>query len=231
VFSIAIAGVAAFVFLRRPDVPAATALVIVACGAAGSSVPWFLGATTSDVAQGAPILLHTSLTAGVYMLMWPAAVHLALVFPAPAPILERRPRLIPAVYAVALGAYVVALVATRATSPSTLDWIGTWPRVQLAVVVPCLVLWLVLAIRGYVRAPDPVARVRSRWAALGALTSAVLGLLLFQVPELVLGRSLVPTSWIGLIALPLPLGLAIGILRDRLSISTWSSTARWSTAA
>ena len=44
----------------------------------------------------------------------------------------------------------------------------------------------------------------------------VLGLVLFQVPELVSGSSLVPASWIGLIALPLPIGLAVGILRDRL---------------
>ena len=61
-FSIAIAAVAALVFARRPDVPAATALVIVACGAAGSSVPWYLGATTSDVALGGPFLLHALLT-------------------------------------------------------------------------------------------------------------------------------------------------------------------------
>ena len=40
--------------------------------------------------------------------------------------------------------------------------------------------------------------------------------MLFQVPELVLGRSLVPASWIGLIALPLPIGLAVGIVHDRL---------------
>ena len=84
-FSIAIAAVAALVFARRPDVPAATALVIVASGAAGSSVPWYLGATTSDVALGGPFLLHALLTAGLYMVMWPAAVHLGLVFPSPAP--------------------------------------------------------------------------------------------------------------------------------------------------
>ena len=105
---------------------------------------------------------------------------------------------------------------SRLTSPSLLDWIGTWPRVQLAVVVPCLLVWLVLAARGYLRPPDPVARSRSRWAAAGALTSVILGLVLFQVPELVTGSSLVPASWIGLIALPLPIGLAVGILHDRL---------------
>jgi signal transduction histidine kinase len=215
-FSVAIAGVAALVFVRRPDVPAATALVIVASGAAGSSVPWYLGATTSDVALGGPFLLQALLTAGLYMVMWPAAVHLGLVFPSPAAVVSRRPRLIPAIYAVTLGAYAALLAGSRVASPSVLDWVGGWPRVQLAVVVPCLLVWLVLAARAYLRPPDPVARSRSRWAALGALTSVVLGLVLFQVPELVVGGSLVPASWIGLIALPLPIGLAIGILRDRL---------------
>ena len=80
-FSIAIAGVAALVFWRRPDVPAATALVIVASGVAGSSVPWYLGTTTSDVALGGPFLFHALLTAVLYMVTWPAAVHLGLVFP------------------------------------------------------------------------------------------------------------------------------------------------------
>ena len=216
VFSIAIAAVAALVFARRPEAPAATALIVVACGAAGSSVPWFVGATTSDLALGGPFLLQVLLTGGLYMVMWPAAVHLALVFPAPAPVVMRRPRLVPAIYAIALGAYVALLATSRAMSPSILDWIGTWPRVQLAVVVPCLLAWLVLAARAYLRPTDPVARIRSRWAALGAGTSVVLGLVLFQVPELVFGRSLVPPSWIGLIALPLPIGLAIGILRDQL---------------
>ena len=53
-FSVAIAAVAALVFARRPDVPAATALMLVAAGAAGSSVPWFLGTTTSDLVLGGP---------------------------------------------------------------------------------------------------------------------------------------------------------------------------------
>jgi signal transduction histidine kinase len=215
-FSIAIAGVAAFVYARRPDAPAATALVLVACGAAGSSVPWFVGATTSDLALGGPFLLHALLTGGLYMLMWPGAVHMGLVFPGPLPVVRRLPWLPWVAYPVALGAYGIALAATRATSPSTLDWIGTWPRVQLAIVVPCLVTWLALTVYGYARFADRAARDRARWAALGAATSVVLGLVLFQLPELLLGRSIVPESWIGLIALPLPLGLAAGILRDRL---------------
>ena len=197
--------------------PAATALVLVACGAAGSSVPWFLGATTSDLVQGSPFALHAALTAGVYMLMWPAAVHLGLVFPAP---IGRSSSGDPGSCGCRTSWRSAGM---RWRSPSRASrrrprssGSAPWPRIQLAVVVPCIVLWLALAIVGFRRAGDPVARSRTRWAALGALTSAILGLALFQLPELLLGRSLVPTSWVGLIALPLPIGLAIGILHDHL---------------
>ena len=215
-FSVAIAAVSAFVYARRPDAPVATALVIVACGAAGSSVPWFIGTTTSDLALGGPFAVHAFLTGGLYMLMWPGAVHVALVFPAPSPVVRRHPRLPWAAYPVALGAYLVLLIATRAASRSTLEWIGTWPRTQLAIVVPCLLAWLAITVYAYLRVADPVSRGRARLAALGAATSVILGLLVFQGPELITGHALVPESWIGLVALPLPVGFAAGILHDRL---------------
>jgi signal transduction histidine kinase len=215
-FSIAIALVAAFVYARRPDAPAAVPLMLVAAGAAGSSVPWLIGTTTSDLVQGGPFLYHTILTAGLYMLMWPAAVHLGLVFPQPRRAVARRPSLVAVPYLVALGAYAVLLVLGWATSPSLLDWIGTWPRTQLAIVVPCVVVALGLMILTYRGAADPDARIRARWAALGAGASILLGLVLFQLPELLLDHPLVPASAIGLVALPLPLGVAAGILRDRL---------------
>jgi two-component system NarL family sensor kinase len=215
-FSIALVAVAAFVRLKRPDEPAVTPLVLIACGAAGSSVPWFIGTTTSDVVTGAPFLLHTALTAGLYMVMWPAAVHLAMVFPRPLPAVRGRPALAALPYIVALGGYVALLLASHISSPSLLDWIGTWPRIQLAIVVPCLLMVLGLLVVAYRRPGDLAARVRGRWAALGAVASILLGLVLFQLPELLLGHSLVPASAIGLVALPLPLGIAAGILRDRL---------------
>jgi signal transduction histidine kinase len=216
VLSIGLAAIAGFVLARRPAEPAAAALVLVACGVAGSSVPWFIGTTTSDVALGGPFLFHALLTAVLYMVTWPAAVHLAMVFPSRPVAVARRPWVAWLPYPIAFGAYVLALAAARLATPSTLEWIGTWPRIQLAVVVPCLAVWLALAAYSVVRPADERARRRSRWALFGATTSAVLGLALFQIPELVLGQSLVPASWIGLIALPLPLGLAVGILRDRL---------------
>ncbi len=215
-FSLAFAAIAAFVFARRPDEPAATALMIAACGAAGSSVPWFLGVTVSDLVAGGPFLLHTLVTGPLYMLLWPAGLHLALVFPAPLPAVARRRWLVPAVYGLALGGYALGMLVGLVASPTRLEWVATWPLAQVVVLVPLLVASLALFVRSYVRAADGAARVRLRWATLGAVTSAGIGLAAFWLPQLVLGRTLLPDSWLGLAALPLPLGLAAGILRDRL---------------
>jgi signal transduction histidine kinase len=216
VFSLAFAGVAAFVFARRPEEPAARALMIAAGAAAGSSVPWFLGITTSDVVGGWPFLLYAIITGPLYMLLWPAGVHLALVFPTAAPIVRRRPWVIPAVYGAALLAYGLALTIARVATPTTLEWVGAWPLVQVSIVVPLLTVALFLFVRSYRRVLDAGERARLRWATLGGVASGVLGLTGFMLPVLVLRQTLVPASWIGLAALPLPLGIAIGILRDRL---------------
>ena len=150
VFSIAMAAVAALVFARRPDVPAATALVLVACGAAGSSVPWFLGATTSDLVQGSP-----------FAAPWRAhrrRVHAHVAGGGPSrPRVPGPDRGRPATPAGRPGCRTSSRWAgTRWRSPSrgsrrpsTLEWFGTWPRIQLAVVVPCIVGWLALAIVGF----------------------------------------------------------------------------------
>jgi signal transduction histidine kinase len=215
-FSLATTAIAAYVLRKRPGEQAATALVIAASGAAGSSVPWFLGATTSEVVRGVPFVLQSILTGPLYMLLWPAAVHLALVFPSPVESVRRRPLIIPAVYAVAMGAYAVGSLVSLAAAPTISDWVGTWPAVQAAVVVPALVIAVgILALR-YARLADPTRRAKLRLATLGALVSGGLGLVLFMVPVLLTGRPLVPDAAIGVIAMPLPLGIGAGILRDNL---------------
>ena len=215
-FSLATAAIAAYVLRKRPRERAATALVIAACGAAGSSVPWFLGTTISEVVRGEPFVLQSVLTGPLYMLLWPAAVHLALVFPSPAGIVRRRPLIIPAVYAVAMGAYAAASLVSLAAAPTISDWVGTWPAVQAAVVVPTLVIAVAILALRYARLADPARKAKLRLATLGALVSGALGLVLFMAPVLLSGRPLVPDGAIGLIAMPLPLGIGAGILRDNL---------------
>ena len=216
IFSIAFGVVGAFVFWRKPDEPAAVPLVLIASAAAGSSVPWFLGTTVSDVVVGTPFLLFAFLTGPLYMVLWPAALHLAFVFPRRPAFVERHPWLVPGAYVVGLGAYVLAMVAGYLVSPTLSEWLGTWPLNQLAIVVPLLTVTLVVFVRSYRRTSDDAERNRMRWAAFGAVASGITTLALFWFPELLLGRPVVPSSWLGIVALFFPFGLAFGILRYRL---------------
>ncbi len=176
-------------------------------------MPWFLGTTVSDVVEGTPFVFYALITGPLYMLLWPAGLHLALVFPTPTPLVARHRWVIPGLYVVAMAAYVAATLAGRLATSTDLEWVGTWPVAQVAVIVPALMLTLALFVWRYRRAADPATRTRIRWAWLGVIASGSIGLLLFMLPELLLQQTLLPESWIGITAMPLPLGLAAGILR------------------
>ncbi|HUG30314.1 MAG TPA: GAF domain-containing sensor histidine kinase [Candidatus Limnocylindria bacterium] len=214
VFTVFLQVVAAYVLWRRPEASAATALMIVACGVTGSTLPWLLGLQPSDIAQGWPFLLYAATAGGIYMLLWPAgALHLPLALAA-GPTGPSRARLA-LVYGIPLGAYVGGLGVTRVLAPSPTAWLGTWPEVQGLVIVPAIVGWLVLGVRGY-RAAQPVVRKQMRWAMLGGVAATIPSAVLLFGPELVTGRPLIPWSAVGLLALPMPIGIAMAILRDRL---------------
>ena len=101
-------------------------------------------------------------------------------------------------------------------SPTLSEWLGTWPLAQLAVVVPTLTVTLAIFVRSYRRTTDVAAKNRMRWAAFGAVASGAATLALFWLPELLLGHPIVGSSWLGIVALFFPFGLAIGILRYHL---------------
>jgi len=213
-FTIVLQVVATYVLWRRPDAPAAVALMVAACGVTGSTVPWLLGLRVSDIALGWPFLLHALTTGGIYMLLWPAgALHLPLALSAGSSAPDRRTLAL--VYGLPLGAYLGGLMLARLASPSATAWLGTWPVVQLLVLIPTVMVGAILTVRGY-RSATPAVRNQIRWAAWGGGTAMLAGVVLLMGPELVTGRPIIPWSAGGLVALPLPLGLAAGILRHRL---------------
>jgi signal transduction histidine kinase len=208
VFTLVFQGVAAYILWRRPREPAAVALIVAASGVTGSTLPWLLGLQVSDLVLGWPFLLHALTAGGIYMLLWPAgALHLPLAMTGS--LTQRRLAL---AYGIPLGGYLAILIAARLVSPNATAWLGTWPAVQMIVVIPTVLVGLGLSIHGY-RAATPAYRRQVRWAAGGGAASTLVSLGVLMVPELVLGRPLIPWSAVGLIALPLPLGIAVGILR------------------
>jgi two-component system, NarL family, sensor kinase len=214
--SIVAAVLAAWVYRRRPDTPAATALMLVAAGIAGSSVPWFLGVTVSDLVRGGPFLLQAVVTGPLYMLIWPAGLHLALAFPTPSTAIVRRRWLVPGLYAVVLGAYLALTLGLAATTTSTLEWIGLWPLAQVAIIVPTMVVTVAIVVARHLRTRDPADRARWRLATIGIAGTASLGLVAFMGPVLLTGRTILPEAAIGLVTLPIPVTLAWAIVHDRL---------------
>ncbi|HEX5588915.1 MAG TPA: histidine kinase [Candidatus Limnocylindrales bacterium] len=214
IFTFVLQLVAVFLLLRRPEASAAAALAVAAVGVTGSTVPWLLGLEVSDLVRGTPLLLYAATAAGLYMLLWPAgAIHLPLAMGA-GPAGPGRRRVV-AAYGLPLGAYAAGLVIARLASPSAAVWLGTWGLVQLAVIVPTMLVGVWLSIRTFVRA-GPAVRSQIRWVLVGGAMATVPSLALLLLPELFLGRPLVPWSAVGLFALPLPIGIAAAILRDRL---------------
>lgn len=213
-FTIVLQIIAAYVLWRRPDASGATALAVASVGVTGSTLPWLLGLDVIDIVRGSPFLLYVLTAGGLYMLLWPAgALHLPLAMANP----ERGPsrRVLAVSYGAPLGGYVIGLLAARIASPSSVAWVGTWAAVQGLVIIPTMLVGIFVTIRSF-RASAPAVREQIRWAALGGGLATVSSLVLLLVPQLLTGRPIIPWSAVGLLALPLPLGIAAGILRYRL---------------
>jgi two-component system NarL family sensor kinase len=213
-FIVVLQAVAAYVLWRRPVESAAVALAVAAIGVTGSTIPWLLGLEVGDITAGRPFLLYGATAAGLYMLLWPAgALHLPLAMGA-GPTGPNR-RTLSVAYGIPLLSYLGALWAARVIAPTSAAWVGTWSSIQLAVIIPTIVIGLILSVRFYARATATV-RSQVRWVILGGGVATLTSLSLLLGPELVTGRPLVPWSAVGLIALPLPIGIGIAILRRRL---------------
>jgi signal transduction histidine kinase len=209
-FTAAIGGLAAYVLRRRPEAPASVALAITAVGVTGSTIPWLLGLQTSDITAGWPFLLWAATAGGLYMVLWPAgALHLPLALTAVAPLGRRT---LAAVYGVPLGAYVFALVAARIVTPSSVAWLGAWATAQGLVILPTMLAGMAITVLRY-RAASRLVRDRLWWVVAGAFASLVPSLFLLFIPQLLVGRPLIAWSAVGLLALPLPIGVATAILR------------------
>ena len=213
-FVIVLQALAVFVLVRRPEASASVALAIAAVGVTGSTLPWLLGLQVSDIVRGWPFILYGLTSGGLYMLLWPAgALHLSLALALG--VSSPRRRTLALAYGLPLGGYVVAMIATRLAAASTTAWIGTWPTVQALVIIPTIMAGLVLGVRGFRGATAPVRR-QVRWVAIGGAVATLSSLALLLLPELLTGRPILPWSAVGLVALPLPLGISAAILRYRL---------------
>jgi signal transduction histidine kinase len=205
---------AGFVFLRRPGVPAARAIVVVAAGFTTQlSIPAF----TLQVHRllgpiGAiPYVLYVT---GV--LLWPAALlHFALVFPEPRPVARRRWPVV-LIYGLPLGMLGVYSALTVGGAATTgvraVLWLALSRHAERYVYPLAIVLafWW-----SYRTTHDPLARQRLRWVAATFAGVMVLTLGLVQLPYVLLHRMLLPVPLQPLLVLPCLVAGTLAILRYR----------------
>jgi len=205
-------GVATFVFWRRPRQPAAAGLLIASAGVISSDIPFLLGWSPIDVVLRGPFWAYLVSNFVTYLLLWAGALHFALAFPRPKRLLQRN-WTIPALYLGVFLIFIAELVVARLLLADTMSWIAATGSLVFTIVLPALALTLAVLAEAW-RGGSTEDRRVLRWVGLTGAFSAVSTLAVGFIPEIVLGRSLLPWSVVVLFGLPIPIAIAAAVLRD-----------------
>lgn len=204
-----------YVLLRRPDEQAARALFVFAWSL-WHFPAWTKGLQVSDIVGGTGYWLYRAATSPAFLLTFSAVLHTSLVFPRRHPIVEKHPRIIPFVYLAPYGLFLAYMLAMRIFTADTWNWMGGWNAGEWAVAAIYVVLFAAVAVANYLANRDAATRLQFRWLFFALLLSGGSLFFLWLLPGAVLGRPLVTAPMLALLGLPIPLGLAIAILRYRL---------------
>lgn len=204
-----------YVLIRRPEEEAARAMFVFAWSL-WHFPTWTMGLQVSDILNDWGYWLYRAITNLLFLLTFSALLHLSLIFPKRHPILERHPRLVPIIYLAPYGLFGMFMAGAKFLSPNTWTWLGHWNSVEWAVTMIYVFLFIMMTVMNYRKIEDESTRVKIRWVAFGWSVSAAGIVLLWMLPGAVLGQPLIPAGAIALLALPVPLALAVALLRHRL---------------
>jgi two-component system, NarL family, sensor kinase len=213
-FALVFQIVATYVFIRRPAHHAGRILFLSASSIL-SATTWSFGLHLLDFYTGVGFWLYKITTWGAYSLFWISSFHFAAVFPHPLPLIQRKPWIIPSGY---LGAVVFAatwVLVTQQVATSTLDWLRLWIPSEAAVAGVFLAASIAAFTWQYRIHKSGVQRQQIRWVIWSGIFSGAAGLIFYILPGLVGGSTINP-NLAGLIVLPVPLSIAIAILRHNL---------------
>jgi hypothetical protein len=217
VFVLALAGLATALFLRRPEEPSTTPLLLAGAGLLGSTLAFVTGIPALALATGGPVLwLYSLCVIAVYSFAWGPALAFALQLPRDDPALRPRRTMLAVAYAAPLVLMLLWMVTVALIAANVLRWFDLMFAGQTAVVAAALVTGGVLGILAYRRSRDPLTPSRLRWLAGGSIAAGVLGLAGWHLPQLITGEQLLPSGAIGLSGLPFVMGIAVALRRHRL---------------
>jgi signal transduction histidine kinase len=208
--------VGAYVFVRRPDEPAGTALFVAGAAALTSASMRALFGHLPDVAAG-PGMWGLAIASGViYAMFYAGMLHLTLVFPRRHNALGRAPWLLSFAYAAPIATTAASLVIIAASLPFWWMRINAWGATVRAVNVFLLIGAVLALISGYRATPKGVRRQKAKWVVFAAGVLGAVTLVLRQIPGVLLDIRPLGTNESWVVGLILPVALAISILRYRL---------------
>lgn len=202
---------AVFVFARRPRDAAAQGLLLLAVGAVGSTPAFLAGVDPLAFARGT-VWVSLGATVLVYFLLWGGSLHFALTFPRAHPVVLRHPRVVALPYVLVFGSLGLAVPVSIALSEGGLSALAIFNAFGGLVTLVTLLGTAGLMLAAWRRA-DPDERRMLR-AVIVAASFAIFGAMaLMFVPELLVGRPLLPWSFAAVVGIPLVLALASAVLR------------------
>ena len=210
-FVAAMLVLSAFVFWRRPGVPAASALLIAAAGGAGSTPPFLLGQDPLDLTNGLMTWMSLGILS-VYLLLWAGLIDFMLVFPRPLGWVARRSAVRLAPYGLIFGTYAAAIALAGLTAPTTLAWIESWgylsvlPAIITFVFIPLALVWR------WRRSPMEDRRIL-RGLAFVLTFIVIADAIIWVIPESLGQPALLPWTISALTGLPFPIFVAVTIVR------------------
>ncbi len=207
------AVVGTYVFIRRPADRAAKVLFVSTSTLLAANVVWSFGLQVSDITGGVGFWLSTTMALVVNPTCWAGFLLFVLLFPRVHPVLAGRGWIIPSLYLAAFPCSLASLAVVHAMTPGTLDWLEPWGLGSNTVILGYLAL-IVLVLWSNFRAPlGAVAHQQLRWIVFAGLVSGGSDLMLWILPASVLGHPVISLDALGLVLLPIPLALAVAILR------------------
>jgi signal transduction histidine kinase len=215
VFGLGVLVLALVLVARRPRAMPLRLLLVAAAANLADIVAWELDLQPTDLAVQTPYLFAFCAAAVFNLVFWAAVAHILMIYPVRSTLAARSRFVIPALYAAPIGGLVLGLIVARLADGTILDWMGRWAAVQAVVASGMLVAILAATVAGYRRTRQPRRR-QVRWIALALGLAATATLVLLTLPIVVISHPILPRSTVDLLVLPVPIALAIAVMRDRL---------------
>ncbi|HET9344866.1 MAG TPA: sensor histidine kinase [Candidatus Limnocylindrales bacterium] len=208
-------ALAVVLIVQRPRSTPLRLLFVAAAANSADIAAWQIGLQPTDFRNGSLFLVAFAAAALFNVVFWSAIVHILAVYPVRSELVIRRPLVVSLIYLVPLVALLVLVLVAGVAGGTILDWVDRLASAMGLVASGMLVVIIFSTFAGYRRA-SPSVRRSVRIVAITLVVAAVATLTLLTLPIAASGTPLVSRGVVSIIALSVPVALAVAVVRDRL---------------